>query len=223
MGKLENYQIINKLKRGFLDILEVINEFKTQNIKNFDKKDTIILVVDMVKGFAEKGNLYSERIKNIILPICDLVKKSNFLNISVIAFADCHEDISPEFNSYPIHCLKDNEESEIVEEIKKCCNYKLINKNSTNGFFEKEFKEFIDNNSNINNFIIVGNCTDICISQLALSLKAYFNNKNIMKNIIVPMNLVETYDAPPHDAELINIMSIYNMHINGIEILKELV
>ncbi len=34
---------------------------------------------------------------------------------------------------------------------------------------------------NIDNIIIVGDCTDICIYQFAITLKSYFNQHNIEK------------------------------------------
>ncbi|HEY8364861.1 MAG TPA: isochorismatase family protein, partial [Haloplasmataceae bacterium] len=100
--------------------------------------------------------------------------------------------------------------------------YTLFEKNSTNGFLEPKFQEWLSINKDITNFIIVGCCTDICILQFALTLKTHFNRLNKESRIIVPINAVNTYDGGLHDGELMHIMALYNMMINNIELVKEI-
>ena len=77
---------------------------------------------------------------------------------------------------------------------------------------------------NIENVIIVGDCTDICIYQFAVTLKSYFNQNNIYKQIIVPMDLVDTYDIPKvHNAEIMNIVFFNSMIQNGIKVVKNII
>ncbi|EPZ56367.1 isochorismatase family domain protein [[Clostridium] sordellii ATCC 9714] len=55
------------------------------------------------------------------------------------------------------------------------------------------------------------------------TLKAYFNQNNIDKNIIVPMNLVDTYHIDNiHNAEIMNIVFLNSMIQNGVEVIKEI-
>ncbi len=79
-----------------------------------------------------------------------------------------------------------------------------------------------ENELSIETYIIVGDCTDICIKQFALSLKTYFNEKNENKKVIVPANAVETFhlDVTYHHAGLMNLLSLYEMEQGGIEIVK---
>ena len=98
-------------------------------------------------------------------------------------------------------------------------NIKIVKKNSTNGFFALDSLNFDDTD----NIIIVGDCTDICIYQLAITLKSYFNQNNINKDIIVPINLVDTYNIDNvHPAELLNIVFLNSMIQNGIKVVKEI-
>ncbi|MDU7905038.1 MAG: cysteine hydrolase, partial [Peptostreptococcaceae bacterium] len=70
---------------------------------------------------------------------------------------------------------------------------------------------------------VVGDCTDICIYQFVVTLKSYFNQNNIDKNIIVPMNLVDTYHIDNiHNAEIMNIVFLNSMIQNGVEVIKEI-
>lgn len=42
--------------------------------------------------------------------------------------------------------------------------------------------------------------------------------KNKKVSIIVPINAVRTYDFGLHNGDLMNVMALYNMMINGIEV-----
>jgi len=65
----------------------------------------------------------------------------------------------------------------------------IIEKNSTNGFNSDGFRQWLNKNCDeVNNYIVTGCVTDLCVLQFTLSLKAYFNEMNEDKRIIVPMN-----------------------------------
>ena len=109
-------------------------------------------------------------------------------------------------------------EGEIVDEIKEVGGYTLIPKNSTNGFLEEEFQKWFEQNHKIDTFIVTGDCTDICVQQFAIALKTWFNMQNKKARVIVPVDAVETYDFGTHNGDLMNAMALYNMMINGVEV-----
>lgn len=204
-------------------IYDKFEKVKSINLNDFDYNKTVLIIIDMVNGFTKGGVLSNKRILSINNKIADLSKICSKLGIQKIAFADSHSKNNPEFKNYPKHCLKGEWESNITDEIKESGDYLLIEKNSTNGFIEPKFTKWLINNNGINNFIIVGNCTDICIEQFSLCLKAYYNMKNENKNIIVVKDLVETYNTDFHYSELMSLMSLYNMSANGIDVVSKLV
>ncbi|MEE0858239.1 MAG: isochorismatase family cysteine hydrolase [Acutalibacteraceae bacterium] len=216
MNKLSDNELnfITGLKNTMLG-LSVVSSYVLQ------PEETCIIVVDMTNGFVKEGALASKDIEKINDDIADFVTMSRAKKIDVYALADSHNEKSTEFATYPIHCLENTDESKLTDEIASSGKITVINKNSTNGFLEDEFKEKVSDK--YQNYIIVGCCTDICVQQLALTLKAEFNRKNQVKRVIVPQNLVATYDSPNHNAELTNIMALYNMSINGIEIVKKII
>ena len=194
-----------------------LNNLPMKNLSDLDLSKTELFIVDINNGFAKEGALYSPRIENLINPIVNFTKSVSNDIKNIIAFTDYHTLDSIELLSYPKHCIEDTLECEIIDELKDIKNIKIIKKNSTNGFFALENLNF----ENIDNIIIVGDCTDICIYQLAITLKSYFNQHNINKNIIVPMNLVDTYHVDnSHPAELLNIVFLNSMIQNGIEVVK---
>ena len=201
------------LKRIY-DNIERLESFKLGDAK------TVLIIIDMVNGFVKEGKMASDRMKSIIDPIVEIKSLCDILGIETIAFCDCHLDDSVEFLAYPKHCVKGTNESEIIDELKGVY---VINKNSTNGFLEDEFLSWLDNNKDIENFIVVGDCTDICIKQFVITLKAWFNMKNRKSRIVVPMNAVETYHSEDHDAGFSNALSVYDMMQNGIEVVKNIV
>lgn len=211
----------NKNIHSLNEINSLLEKLPVIRLEDLESEKSALIIVDMINGFIREGPMMSERVEAIIPEIVELSKKCDKLKIQKIAFADNHTDVSPEFDSYPRHCLKGTSESEIVDEIKAAGGYVLIPKNSTNGFLEEAFQKWLNTNDQTDTFIITGCCTDICVQQVAITLKTWFNKNNRNSRIIVPVNAVETYDLGPHDAELTNTMALYNMLINGVEVVKE--
>lgn len=211
---------MENLLKEVKSLKENLDNLSIENISNFDLKKTSLFIVDVNNGFAKEGSLYSPRVEALINPISNFAKYLSNKNIAnIVAFTDSHTPESIELLSYPSHCLENDLESQVVDEIKCIKNLHILPKNSTNGFFALNDLNF----DGIDNIIIVGDCTDICIYQFAVTLKAYFNQNNIPKNIVVPINLVDTYNIENvHPAELLNIVFLNSMIQNGINVVKEI-
>lgn len=172
-----------------------------------------IFVVDMVNGFALNGNLYSKNIENIIEPIANFLEKNNGSSITFLC--DSHEQDDIEMNEYPLHCLKNTIESDVVNKLTKYAK-NIVYKNCTNSFFFINKEEL----HNFEKIELVGCCTDICVLQLALTLKTYFNSLKINKDIIVYSDLVATFDNENHNAEEFNDFALKLMKNAGIKVKK---
>jgi nicotinamidase-related amidase len=178
----------------------------------------------MVNGFVYDGPLSSPRVASIVQNIVSINEKTR--GYKKIFFIDSHDECSEEFTSFPKHCVKGSPEEDLIDDLKtdasEGLNTVFIRKNSTNGFNSAEFHDWLKRNGDVDNFIVTGCVTDICVLQFVLYLKSYFNEKNETKKVIVPMNAVETYDAGSHDAHLMNLFALYNMHIIGAEVVEKL-
>ena len=203
------------------EIFDMLAKLPAIQLKDLQGKETALVIVDMVNGFAKEGALKSPRVEGLIPEIAELSKACDQLHITKLAFADCHTEASPEFDAYPTHCMIGTSEGEVVDELRDIGGYTLIPKNSTNGFLEEAFQKWFKENKHINTFVITGDCTDICVQQFAVTLKTWFNMQNKKARVIVPVNTVETYDFGLHDGDLMNVMALYNMIINGIEVVAE--
>ena len=197
------------------------------NSESLDKSKTAVIVVDMINGFVNIGNFASDRVKIMSPNIVVLLGK--FKGSRRVFFRDIHEEGSKEFNAYVEHCV-DLEETEIIEELKEYAYGEYSNglativaKNSTNGFLTTGFRDWLKENNDIENFIVVGCVTDICVSDFAKTLQCYIYENNLDKQVIVPINCVETYDYDHHNAELMNVFALYSMNLGGIKIVDEII
>lgn len=214
-------EAVNTAKKAAGEIAEEINGLEAMSFDQIPAEDTAMVIVDAVNGFIREGAMSSKRIESIIPNIVSLMKKCREKNIPIAAFADCHGESCAEFESFPPHCIKGTSESEIVDEIKTEGGYKLIEKNSTNGFHEKEFVNCLETNGK-SRFIVTGDCTDICVLQFCLSLKTWFTQKNLRSEIIIPLNCVETYDAPYHEAGFMSLAAYKILKDSGIKFVSEI-
>lgn len=199
-----------------------INALPAARISEIDPNTSALVIVDVVNGFIREGAMADRQIEGIIPPIVSLMKKCCGRGIRTVAFADCHCDNCAEFLSFPPHCIENTSESEVADEIKSVGGYTLIKKNSTNGFHEEEFMRFLADNPEISSFIVTGDCTDICVMQLCLALKTLFVGQNKYVNIIIPADCVETYDAPGHDSDFMNIAAYKLMKDSGVKFVSSI-
>ncbi len=219
---MNKQDLINKSNSFMSRLYDSFLTAPVQSLDVLNSSDTCIVIIDMINGFAKSGALYSDRIKAISNDVATLAKTAHSKSFNVIAFADSHTPSSTELGYYPQHCIKGTDEAQIIDELQGIKDITIIEKNSTNGFLEDKFQQWLITNSEIKNYIVVGCCTDICIEQFALTLKGYFNKNNKKSRIIVPINLVATYDSPTHNGDFTQMAALYTMNINGIEIVKNI-
>lgn len=225
------------MNKQFLDWIEQwFRVLKSAKLSDLVPEKTTIVSVDMVKGFCSIGPLASPYVAGIIPSIVELFQKGHKAGIeNFLLFQDTHHKETPEFGSYPPHCLKGSEESETIEELKILPfsgQFKIFEKNSLSPAFNTGFEERLLKNQNIENFIIVGNCTDLCIYSHAMHLRLSANAFNLKRRIIVPENCTATYNmsletakklkAMPHDAETLQKIFLYHLALNGVEVVKRI-
>lgn len=180
----------------------------------------LLLVIDMVNGFVKEGALADKQINaitpNIINLIEDYIENSN----DIISIQEGHSESSKEFDNFPIHCVLGTEEAELIEELMPYKDkMKLIRKNSTCGFIVNDFMKYIEENKEqLEEVVLTGCCTDLCVMNFALPLKNYINEHNLDTKVIIYKNAVETYNSPIHNRDEYNDIAFKIMKQNGIEI-----
>ena len=178
----------------------------------------LLLIIDMVNGFVKEGTLADNQINNITPNIIKLVEKYINNNDDIISIQEGHTKSSKEFENFPPHCILGTEEAELIEELMPFKDkMKLIRKNSTSGFITDDFMRYMkDNEDGLEEIVLTGCCTDLCILNFAIPLKTYINEHNLNIKVTIYKNAVETYDAPTHNRKEYNDMAFKIMQQNGI-------
>ena len=215
-------KLLKDSQKTLNEIYDMLYSAKSISLQELQSDKTALIMVDLINGFTREGALQSARVESILKEVVKLQQASIDKGFEILAFADSHSEASPEFESYPAHCLMGTSEAEVVTELQQAGGYQLIHKNSTNGFLEEEFQKWLSERQIIDTFIIVGDCTDICIQQFAITLKCWFNKENKKARVLVPIDLVETYDLGSHNGDLVQLMALYNMIINGVEVVRNI-
>lgn len=230
---------LRKSSESFLDFLDSwFANLKAVSLKSLLKKfpadQTAIACIDVVNGFCKEGNLASPRVAKIIDPIVQLLKNAEQQGINYYLLPqDNHPEHSKEFEIYPRHCVEGSFESRTVQELTDLPNsykFNVIPKRTINPALEEPLLTWLDQNPEVCQFIVTGDCTDICIHQMAMHLKLQSIKKDKESEIIVPVNCVDTFDISmdayrsdglmPHPADIFHIFTLYHLHLNGIRIVS---
>lgn len=212
MKKIENRQEFLRRAAGSLsDMIDTLEGLADFDCSEIPTEKICILSIDMNRGFTRQGVLASPRVNEMVESTADFLEGAMEKGIRVIAFSDRHTPDAAELNSYPEHCTVP-EEYEMVEELQDL-GLKPFWKNSTNAFMAG-MGDLLT--KGYHTFIVTGCCTDICVYQCALALRAFFNQNNTQAEVVVPLSLVETYDGDFHNADLMNLVFLDSMASNGI-------
>jgi len=215
------------------------NELKPLPVKEAvpDASRACVFSADMIAGFLSTGNLASERVARLAQPVRETFDMSYRHGIRhFVLCQDTHHPGSPEFDAFPSHSVRGSEESTTIPELKSLpfsSIFTIIEKNSLNPALGTDFDKWLDEHRDVNTAIVVGNCTDLCVYQLAMHLRLRANALDYRDYaVIVPANAVDTYSlseetarktgALAHPGDFFHQVFLYHMAINGIRIIGKL-
>ncbi len=195
-----------------------------------------ILSVDEIKVFCVSGPLASPRVARIVTPIVQLFQSAHAAGLKhILLTQDTHEPDAVEFANFPPHCVRGTAEAEPVAEIQALPFFHemvILPKNSIASGLNTGLSDWLDAHPEVDTFIVVGDCTDLCTYQLAMHLRLDANARQIQRRVIVPADCVETYDLPvdtarqigalPHPADLLHAVFLYHMALNGMEVVQSI-
>lgn len=227
MKRVENIDLF--VKNATNDLTAIKKDFDNLpvlSLREFSPRDTAVVNVDINNGFCKYGKMYSPRVEGII-PYAVYINEI-FRQFEKVFLLDKHTPDSVEFKTFAgIHCLEDSPESEPVVELAAYINGNatICRKNSTNGFLCEDYSRWLASHPNITNFIIIGDVLDICVMQYALTQKKYCDEHNINARVILVVKGTDTYhwEGNNHNADLMNLFTLYNLKLNGIEIVDDII
>lgn len=186
-----------------------------------NKAKKLLLIVDMVKGFVDFGPMSSPAIKRIVPNCIREINAYRDKGYAIGFICDSHPENAIEFNRFPVHCVENTAEAEITDDLKYAEAFAdiVFRKNATSAMFAKGFIKALEEMTDLEEVEIIGCCTDICVMNLAIILKCYFDEMNRNIRVIIPKDAVDTYDSPTHNREEWNEMAFRFLVQAGIEII----
>jgi nicotinamidase-related amidase len=225
--------------RPFLHYLDEWYEHLTNvtlaNIVGDTPEQVALFIVDMVNGFCKEGPLAGQRVGALIVPVREVAQRAYELGVrAFILPQDTHDPNTPEFEAYPPHCIAGTPECQTVSEIQALPfsnEMMVLPKNSLSADIGTTLREWMQEHQQVSTFIVIGDCTDLCVYSAAMFLRLDANAHNLKRRVIVPANAVETFDTPisvahdvgirAHDGDLHHILFLHHMALNGIEVVAK--
>jgi nicotinamidase-related amidase len=195
-----------------------------------------VISVDMINGFCKEGPLSGLRVGALIPAVVDMFTRAHALGVrSLVLTQDTHDPNTPEFAVYPPHCIAGTAESQSVVELATlpfADQITTIEKNSLSSHLGTRLGPWLRERPELDTFILVGDCTDLCIYSAAMHLRLEANALNLQRRVIVPARAVDTFDTPvgaarelgiyAHDGDLHHVLFLHHMAQNGVEVVAEL-
>lgn len=131
---------------------------------------TALLVIDMQKDFvAEGGSLKVESAKATVPRIKSLMDRARSSKVRICYTQDTQFEGDKEFDIWPEHCIKGTKGWEIIDELKPELGDMVFEKNRYDGFYETSLEHYLSHVWHIENLIITGTVSNICVAHTAAS------------------------------------------------------
>jgi nicotinamidase-related amidase len=164
-----------------------------------------IIVVDMLVGFCRRGALASPRLDRVTPRIAAHLARERAAGAETIFLVDTHAPDDPEFAMFPPHCVEGSGEDEVVPELSAFAGAgHVLRKRRYSGFYGTRLDELLRELAP-RVVEVVGVCTDICVLHTVAGLR----DRDYA--VVVRRDMVETYDAPGHDADEVNRFALTHM------------
>lgn len=195
-----------------------------------------VFSIDMINGFCKAGPLAGPRVAALIPTVVAIFTRAYALGVrSFVLTQDTHDPQTPEFGFYPPHCIAGTPESQAVSELAElpfANQITTIEKNSLSSHLGTRLGDWLAERPQIDTFIIIGDCTDLCVFSVAMHLRLEANALNLPRRVIVPAAAVDTFDTPidlaqrlgimAHDGDLHHALFLHTMAQNGVEVVATL-
>lgn len=222
----------------FLDYLEAwyanLPQVDLATIVGNTPERVALCSIDMINGFCKEGPLAGPRVGALIEPVVQLFQYAYDLGVRAFVLTqDTHDPATPEFAAYPPHCLAGTAESQTIRELAElpfADQIVVIEKNSLSSHLGTRFGSWLAEHPQLDTFVLVGDCTDLCVYSAAMHLRLEANALNLKRRVIVAANAVDTFDTPvevarnlgiyAHDGDLHHVLFLHHMAQNGVEVMN---
>ncbi len=163
----------------------------------------------MLRGFLEAGHaLYGGEACRAILPATRRLLERERADGSLLVFlADTHDPHDAEFEMFPPHCVRGTPECEIVPELADLATEAIvIPKRRYSGFYDTPLERVLREHR-VDDVVVVGVMTDICVLHTAADLR----NRDLP--VSIPRDCVASFDRTQHEFALHHLAAILGAHV----------
>lgn len=147
-----------------------VPKLKVEDEVILEPSKTALIIVDMQNDFVmDDGSLFVLTAKNTISSIRNLIVNARSNNVRIVYTQDTHYDGDKEWQIWPAHCKKGTKGWEIIDEVKPRSDDLVIEKNRYDGFYETPLEHYLSHVWNIENLVITGTVSNICVAHTAAS------------------------------------------------------
>lgn len=170
-----------------------------------------VLVVDMLRGFLEKGYpLYcGDKARTIIPNVQALLKRELAQGSKIFFLCDNHTPDDPEFRTFPPHCIQGTPEAVVIPELSRYPG-EIIPKRRFSAFFDTPLERKLAE-LKPKKIIVCGVCTDICV------LHTVADGRNRDYPVEVPVDCVASFDEKGHRFALDHMEKVLGAKLTGVE------
>ncbi len=152
----------------------------------------VLLIVDMVRGFLEEDYpLYcGAGARRIIPAVAQLAERERAAGTPVLFACDCHTLDDPEFNQFPLHCVRGTAECEVLPELVAETDSR-IEKATFSAFSDTKLVDRLQE-LNARTLVICGVSTDVCV------MHTVADARKLGYQVEVPVDCVASLDQRNH-------------------------
>ncbi len=172
---------------------------------DLDSRKTALIVVDMQNDFVKPGGkLVVPAAAETVADILSLLSRARAAGVKIVYTQDTAFPGDREFEIWPEHCLIGTPGWEIIDELKPEMDDLVCRKNRYDGFYGTWLDHFLGHTWHIDNVLIVGTVSNICVLHTAASagLRWY--------HVVVPANGISAYTEFEQALTLHQVGSLYN-------------
>jgi nicotinamidase-related amidase len=141
-----------------------------QDQVRLDADETALIIVDMQNDFVKpSGNLVVPAASETVPGILQLLQSAREHDMHIVYTQDTQVEDDPEFDIWPRHCVRGTWGWEIIEELRPRDEDLICPKNRYDGFYGTWLDHFLNIIWQIENVVIVGTVSNICVAQTAAS------------------------------------------------------
>jgi nicotinamidase-related amidase len=132
--------------------------------------DSAVLVIDMQNDFVKPdGKLVVPAASETVPRMQQVLGTARSKGVRIAYTQDTQVEGDPEFDIWPKHCLKGTWGWQIIDELEPQPEDLICRKNRYDGFYGTWLDHFLGNIWQVNNVIIMGTVSNICVAHTAAS------------------------------------------------------